>query len=161
MKTIHIALFSLLCFAFSFTAVAQIKSEKFKVAGECGMCKNKIEKSAKAAGATEAEWNVETKELSVSYANNATSTDKIQQAIAGAGYDTPKFKATDESYSKLHECCKYDRTDTKADCCTAGAEGCCKDGKCTRGGECCKDGKCKNAGGVTSTDSNASCCRKA
>jgi hypothetical protein len=106
--------------SFSF---AQTKTEKFNVLGNCGMCKSTIEKAAKSAGATTATWNQETKELTVRYKSTSTNAAKIQQKIAAAGYDNVGFKATDESYKKLHACCQYDRTEattTQASCCADG-----------------------------------------
>lgn len=81
----------------------------FKVSGNCEMCKSKIEKAAKAAGATKAEWSEETHVMEVSFDGKKTSADKIQQKIAGVGYDTEKYKALATAYDKLPGCCKYDR----------------------------------------------------
>jgi copper chaperone CopZ len=159
MKTMK--LFSLIaCMAIASLSFGQSKTETFKVSGNCGMCKSKIEKAAKEAGATSASWNVESKELTVSYKTASTNTAKIQKKIAAVGYDNVGANATTESYNKLHGCCKYDREEgtAKASCCkdgetckeshedthTAKAE-CCKDGKCTKEGhdgkDCCKKSK--------------------
>lgn len=107
LKTISLmAVFiSLACFGFA----QKQASETMKVSGECGMCKKNIEKAAKDAGATYAVWNQDSKILALKYSSKSTSSEKIQQKIADAGYDTPKFKATDEAYNKLEECCQYDR----------------------------------------------------
>ena len=131
----------LLCFAnLSFSQTT--KNESFKVSGECGMCKKKIEKAAKEAGATYAVWNTSSKILTVKYNSVSTSTAKIQQKIAGVGYDTPAYKATDEAYNSLDECCQYARDGVKKDCCDSQKckdAGCCKDGKCTKeNSDCCK-----------------------
>lgn len=138
MKTLRI--FPLISFLFAVLALpkasfAQAKTETLKVSGQCGMCKKKIEKAAKDAGATYAVWNINTKILTIKYSSASTNTAKIQQKIAGVGYDTPDYKTTDEAYNKLDECCQYERsTNTKASCC--------KDGKCTKEGhdgkDCCK-----------------------
>lgn len=158
MKTLKI--FSLITAVFFSTAVfSQEKKESFKVSGECGMCKSKIEKAAKAAGASFALWNVDKKELTVTYNSTSTNTAKIQEEIAKVGYDTPKFKATDETYNNLHECCKYDRSQSAT-------KACCVNGKCTKGNdckedcckgltECCKDGKCTKEG-----HNAKDCCKK-
>jgi copper chaperone CopZ len=115
---------------------AQQTKETFKVSGECGMCKSKIEKAAKSAGASFAEWSVDKKTLTVKYNSTSTNTAKIQESIAKAGYDTPKFKATDEAYNNLHECCKYERTMKK----------CCEDANCGKSGNCCADkSECKDS----------------
>ena len=118
---------------------AQIASEVIPVSGNCGMCKGNIEKAAKKAGATEADWNKETKMLSVKYDQKATSATKIQQSIADVGYDTRDIRGVDEAYKNLHSCCKYDRTmtyDAKTTknkggddmaCCEKSDKQCCKD----------------------------------
>ncbi len=141
MKSFKISMFSFVFLAFSTMAIAQDKTEKIMVSGECGMCKSKIEKAAKDAGATTADWSAETKELTVSYASNSTNTAKIEKAVAAVGYDTKNVKASDDAYNKLHDCCKYERTsanEAKADCCKDGQCDKCKDGQCEK----CKEGKC-------------------
>ncbi len=111
MKTLNIyaaLLFSIFAINFSF-AQGTTKKETIKVWGNCGMCKTTIEKAAKKAGAASANWNEDSKELKVSYAVNKTSSQKLQEAIAKAGYDTQDFTADNNAYNKLHACCKYDR----------------------------------------------------
>ena len=142
MKAFKLLIISTICFGLSQSVTAQNTQDKFKVAGECGMCKNKIEAAAKSAGATNATWNVDSKELVVKYNSTSSNAAKIQKSIAAVGYDTPKYKATDEAYENLHECCKYDRT--------AALGNCCKDGKCEKNGDCCKDGNC----------TKGNCCKK-
>lgn len=90
-------------------AQAPVKKEKFEVNGNCGMCKRKIEASAKAAGALSANWNMETKNLNVSFNPSATNLVKIQESIARSGYDTRDFQASDSAYNSLEECCQYER----------------------------------------------------
>ena len=148
------------------TFAQKTKTETFQVSGNCGMCENKIEKAAKAAGASYAEWNKDTKLITVKYTSSATNLAKIQQSIAEAGYDNAGVKANDEKYNQLHSCCKYERTTG------IGSEKmeCCKDGKCTMPGhegkdcckksgnatmECCKDGKCTMPG-----HEGKDCCKK-
>src|SRR3954462_2913692 len=109
MKTLKIFSIILLTTCLANLSFGQDKTETFKVAGECGTCKKKIEKSAKTAGASYALWDHKTKELTVKYESTSTNAAKIQQAIAKTGYDTPGFKATDEAYNKLDACCQYDR----------------------------------------------------
>jgi hypothetical protein len=148
MKTLK--LFSLLtvCIAASGMAFAQnVKTETFKVSGNCGMCKSKIEKAAKEAGASFASWNADKQEITVKYSSQSTNTAKIQQRIAGVGYDNAGFQATAEAYDKLHGCCKYERTavSKKESCCSEKCE--MKDGKCTDMAAC-KDKGCCDANGV-------------
>jgi len=93
---------------------AQAKTEKFEVKGNCGMCKDRIEKTTKAVdGVSAAEWNLETKILEVTFEESKTSVHKIQMAIAKVGHDTPMHKAKDDVYNALPGCCKYDRTEKK------------------------------------------------
>lgn len=110
MKTLRIIPFIAILMTFAHFGFAQTQlNESIKVSGECGMCKKKIEKAAKDAGATYAVWNKDTKILALKYDGQSTNSAKIQQKIADAGYDTPNFKATDEAYNKLEQCCQYDR----------------------------------------------------
>jgi mercuric ion binding protein len=81
---------------------------KLKVAGNCGMCKSSIEKAAKSAGASSANWDAEAKLLTLMF-DGKTNLEKIENAIVAIGYDTEHKTATKASYEALHECCKYDR----------------------------------------------------
>jgi Cu(I)/Ag(I) efflux system membrane fusion protein len=81
---------------------------EFKVSGNCDMCKERIETTAKAvAGVISAEWNVDNKLLQVKFDASKTNSDGIQKAIAQAGHDTEKYKAPDQIYKALPECCLY------------------------------------------------------
>jgi len=167
MKTLQLFLFSTLFLFFAQTVNAQTQTASFKVAGECGMCKKKIETAAKSAGATSAAWDVTSKALTIKYDSKNANEAKIQQSIAAVGYDTPKYKATEEAYNKLHECCKYERVSAESSCCDSTAcskeecKKCCADGKCTTGMDCCKDGKCtKDTHGAHGATSEAACCKK-
>jgi periplasmic mercuric ion binding protein len=165
MKTLKISSLFVAFMAIATISFAQTKTETFKVSGNCGMCKSKIEKAAKEAGAAAATWDVESKQLTVKYNSTSTNTAKIQKKIAGVGYDNVGFKATAEAYDKLHGCCKYERNDdAKAGCCSA--DKCeMKDGKCTdmkacKDKACCTaDGVCK-AGTCTHENDDAGCCKK-
>lgn len=85
------------------------QTEKFKVWGNCGMCKKTIEKSLKIDGVKKASWDVKTKEITVNFDPKKTDLKKIQNAICAAGYDNDGCKGNDAAYEKLHACCKYDR----------------------------------------------------
>lgn len=165
MKTLKISSLLVLSMAIATLSFAQTKTETFKVSGNCGMCKSKIEKAAKEAGAASAAWDVDSKQLTVKYNSASTNTANIQKKIAGVGYDNAGFKATAEAYDKLHGCCKYERTnDTKAGCCSAEKcemkDGKCKDMKACKDKDCCTaDGVCK-AGTCTHESSDAGCCKK-
>ena len=182
MKTLIIFSIVALLMAISSLSFAQTKTETFNVSGNCGMCKTKIEKAAKDAGASAASWDVDAKQLTVTYKSSTTNAAKIQQKVAEVGYDNAGFKATAEAYNKLHGCCKYEREtaaasethscsgkcDMKDGKCADMTDGkkmdCAKDGKCTKHvhegqtGEkmdCCKDGKCSMPG-----HDGKDCCKK-
>jgi mercuric ion binding protein len=84
-------------------------SSSFKVWGNCEMCKETIEGSLKTEGITKADWNVDTKILTVEFDSAKISLDQIQKNVASVGYDTEKYKGDDKAYSELADCCQYDR----------------------------------------------------
>lgn len=83
------------------------KTEKIKVAGMCGMCKERIEKTAKIEGVSKADWDKSTKVLTLVYNPAVVKSDDVQKKIAAVGHDTEKFKADDKTYNGLPGCCKY------------------------------------------------------
>jgi len=89
--------------------MATTKTETIKVSGNCGMCKDRIEAAAKVEGVTKADWNKDTKLLTLVYIPAMVKSDDIQKKVAAVGHDTEKFKAPDAVYAKLPGCCKYDR----------------------------------------------------
>lgn len=96
------------------TLFAQSTTGKFKVYGKCSMCEKRIETAAKSVtGVTSADWNIETKMIEVSFNNSKTDLHKIHMAIAEAGHDTDLYRASDEVYNNLPQCCHYERPDTK------------------------------------------------
>jgi copper chaperone CopZ len=122
MKTIRILATSILALVLSYNATAQThdhsqmnmkqasaKTESFKVWGKCDMCKDRIEKTVTAEGATSASWDLKTQLLTVSYDPSKTSKEALSKKLASVGHDTEKFKATDEVYNKLPGCCHYER----------------------------------------------------
>ncbi|HMO32487.1 MAG TPA: hypothetical protein PKE63_07540 [Lacibacter sp.] len=175
--SILFSFFFLVSFAF-----AQTKTATFKVWGNCGMCKTTIEGAAKNSGATIANWDVNSKMLTVTYKPSKTSEDKIQKGIADVGYDNEKYTAPDEVYNNLHGCCKYDRKTASApaaagaccmkegkcegnkDCCkkSEGKSDCCKQGTCSAEGGCCasckmKEGKCCSGEGKAACTHEGAC----
>lgn len=92
------------------TSFAQNKNAKasIEVDGVCMMCKVRIEKAAiKTKGVKAASWNVDTHELKLFYDDRKTDLKTIQTNIAAVGHDTMEFKATDEVYNSIDDCCKY------------------------------------------------------
>lgn len=112
MKFSRFFMLAIIAFA-STTSFAQSQTDTIKVYGNCGMCKNRIEKTLKVEGVTSAVWSPETKLLIVSYDTAKISNDAIQKKIAAVGHDTEKYVADDEVYSKLPGCCLYKRKNSK------------------------------------------------
>lgn len=79
----------------------------FKVYGVCEQCKHRIEEAVKGKGVKSADWNVDTKQLSLSYNPSQTSVEKIQNRIVAAGHDLETKKAKDIVYNELPACCHY------------------------------------------------------
>jgi len=79
----------------------------FKVYGVCEQCKKRIEDAVKGKGVLSANWDVDTKMLTLSIDENKTSVNKIQKRILAAGHDLETDKATDEAYNSLPSCCRY------------------------------------------------------
>ena len=88
----------------------ELKTEKIKVYGNCGMCKSRIEKAAKSVeGVTKARWDDTEGILTVTFDETKVTVMKIEEATANAGHDTDHVKAPDKTYNNLPGCCKYDR----------------------------------------------------
>jgi len=84
------------------------KYEIFDVSGNCEMCRERIEAASKSViGVFSASWDINTKKVRVGYRSSVTSLDAIQKAIAASGHDNIKYRAADDVYKKLPECCLY------------------------------------------------------
>lgn len=109
MKSIFV-MFLAAVFSINMSAqTGKLKNESIKVWGNCGMCKERIEKAAKAEGAATASWDSKTKLLAVSYDPSKTNADALAKKMAAVGHDTEKFKADEKVYNALPGCCHYDR----------------------------------------------------
>jgi hypothetical protein len=87
-----------------------LESAQFMVYGNCGMCKDRIERATRSVkGVVMANWNEETHLLTLKYLPGKTNVAAIQKAIAAVGHDTDGVRAADEVYDSLHTCCQYDR----------------------------------------------------
>ena len=86
-----------------------IKTAKFTVWGNCGMCKETIEKSLKINGVKKANWHIESKIMTVSFDPTLVDVTSIQKAIAAVGYDNVQYTGDNSAYAKLHACCQYER----------------------------------------------------
>jgi len=92
------------------TSVVEAKTH---VAGNCTMCKSRIEKALKIKEVKYARWDRKSKMLTVAYLSPSITLDSLQQRLAAVGHDTEKYKAPDAVYAALPACCLYrDKPDT-------------------------------------------------
>lgn len=97
------------------TTQAQEKKNKnakyeIEVNGNCEMCKKRIEKAALSVdGVKSATWSIESHKLTILLNEQKASIKQVENAVAKVGHDTENSKATDEAYTKLHQCCAYER----------------------------------------------------
>jgi hypothetical protein len=113
MKNIKKALFVILLITNARIVYAQssnIKTEQIHVLGNCEMCKSSIEKAGLKKGEAKVKWDEKSKMAVLTYDSSKQTGDDILKRIALAGYDNEKFLAPDEAYSRLPECCKYERS---------------------------------------------------
>lgn len=92
------------------SAKAQVQkpiTTSFKVYGNCGQCKERIETALDTRGVKQAIWNVKTKQLEVTYQPDKISLQQIQQRILASGHDLDTLQAPDATYVELPECCLY------------------------------------------------------
>ncbi len=92
-----------------FSAIGQEKTETFKVYGNCGMCKSRIEKAVKGDGVSSALWNKVTKLMKVECEKNKVYNEILNKKLEEDGHDTELLEAPDKVYEKLPGCCLYDR----------------------------------------------------
>ena len=87
-----------------------LETVKLKVYGNCGMCKDRIERAARSVkGVVMASWNEDSQQLVLKYLPAKTNVDSITRAILAVGHDVGDQRADDKVYESLHSCCKYDR----------------------------------------------------
>jgi periplasmic mercuric ion binding protein len=85
-------------------------TKTFKVSGVCVMCEQRIENAIKnLPGIWFSHWDINSYSLQVTYDRLKLNPDKIEQQIAKAGHDSGKFRAQDQVYLKLPDCCHYQR----------------------------------------------------
>jgi copper chaperone CopZ len=89
-------------------ASKEAKTEIFEVSGNCEMCEARIEKAAKTVmGVVKADWNVESKKMTVVFELSKTKLKDVQNAIAKSGHDNGTFKTGEKTYNDLPACCQY------------------------------------------------------
>ena len=85
----------------------KIQTETFLVEGVCMMCEKRIEKAALQAGVVSADWDKDSKGLTIIYKPKKASLQQVKEALSEAGHDTEDVKASEEAYAKLPDCCAY------------------------------------------------------
>ena len=115
MKSLKLFLSILLVSAGTIFGISQSNAARhnetatFKAAGNCKMCKTRIEKALQVDGVSKAEWDVATKTVTVTFNPHVLDLQDLQQKVAAAGHDTEAAKADGKVYDKLPECCQYER----------------------------------------------------
>jgi hypothetical protein len=105
-KYIFIILISVLCHSF-LNAQHTNREAEIWVNGACGMCEDRIERTALGTrGVSLANWDVETKLLKLTVSDKFKE-DRIHYNLASVGHDTKKMLAPDPVYNALPACCHY------------------------------------------------------
>lgn len=89
----------------------ELVTKSFVVQGNCMGCKAKIEKAASIRGVQNAEWEVATKVLTVTYDPNRTSVEKINIAVQKATNYETSFASTETSTSQNAQGCATKKSD--------------------------------------------------
>lgn len=97
------------------TVFAKNITQTITVKGQCGDCKERIETALDIKGISYAEWNAESKELTVRYNDKKITEDEIHKIISELGYATDKLEANKSAESKLPGCCQP-KTKSKSCC---------------------------------------------
>lgn len=90
----------------------KIKVDTIQVSGNCNECKERIENAAYLPGVKRAEWNKDTKELTLIYNSKKVTSLEVEKRIAEAGHETEHVPANDSAYQKLPSCCAYHEVET-------------------------------------------------
>jgi len=76
----------------------------------CGSCVTTVTKALKRVdGVRTAKVDLKKKTVTVTYASTKVTVDKLEKAIADAGYDANNVKRNLEAYEKLDACCQIDK----------------------------------------------------
>ncbi len=105
MKTTKYIIITLLV-TISQLAIAKSVVKEFKVEGQCGECKERIEKALDLPGISFATWDVDSKILTVRFNDSKYTENEIHTIISKLGYATAKLEANKEAENKLPKCCR-------------------------------------------------------
>ena len=100
---IIIAIFSIL----TMNAWAQKETVKIETSAQCEMCKERIEEEMQfTKGVTDANLDVESQILTITFKSKKSNLDKIKRAISLIGYDADEILADEKAHDKLPKCCQ-------------------------------------------------------
>lgn len=112
--TIILTTFMVLGLSFSSSAQAAKPAKgmeqtvSFKVEGNCGECKERIESTAlDVKGVKKAEWDRQT-DMLVLVGSAKMDKQKVANALAKAGHRSELAKEDPKGYANLPACCQYD-----------------------------------------------------
>ncbi len=105
MKTTKYVMLTLLL-AVSQLGLAKSVVTEFKVEGQCGDCKSRIEKALDLPGISFATWDVDSKMITIRYNDKRFSETDIHSIISELGYATEKQEANQTAEDALPKCCR-------------------------------------------------------
>lgn len=104
-------LFFIVLIIFLTSCKNSVVETQVQVYGVCDVAKKKIDSAAQLDGVIEANWNEESKLLTIKYDSTKVSLDNILKNVALAGFDNERYFADDYAYEQLPDSCKYERKD--------------------------------------------------
>ena len=105
-------LLGLLFICLGYSGMTQKSNDKnstivIKTSAQCEMCEERILNELNMhKGVKKVEFNLPTKEVTITYNAAKTSEDKLREAISKIGYSADDVSAVDDAYEKLPSCCK-------------------------------------------------------
>lgn len=102
-------LFLILILVFIVSCKNTVVETQVHVWGSCELAKKKIDSAAKIDGVQKADWNMESRLLTLKFDSTKVSLDNILKNIAMAGFDNERYFADDYAYEQLPDNCKYER----------------------------------------------------
>lgn len=88
-----------------------LSEKKFHVWGNCEKCRNTIEKACVLDGVVYAKWDADSKLLNLKIDTSVVKFETVLKSVANSGYDNELYFGNNYTYSKLPECCQYERKD--------------------------------------------------
>ena len=106
----------------SVSVFAKNITKKILINGNCEMCEERIENALDIPGVSFADWDKETKMLTVRFNDKKISEKEIHSIISNTGYATDMVSANKSVQSKLPGCCQP--KPAKKACCAGGQSSC-------------------------------------